>query len=706
MGVVVGKLVFITFFMVHYTYCAFSDNTPSLLRQLVFILLSTLALAGQNVVFIVSDDMRPDINAYYQGEDPPTPTHPPMRTPNLDALASRALLFKRAYVQYSMGSPSRNSFWTSRRPDSLRCYDEYCYWRRDVGDLLTLPQYFKNHGYTSLGFGKLFQEGEAASGNSDPPSWSKPIYWPPTDYGFYRNQFYSPTMLVHQGTEEKQPLPDRLTVDHAIDALRNLAPQARTGEQPFFIAIGLLKPTHPFQFPEFFNQHYNTDDIPLPLNKYIAKDVPQCAWHEPYLQDTYETFQLLNLEKGFNRTFPDFLIREMRAGYYKSLSFCDSMVGRVLDELKAQGLEDNTIIVFVGDHGYHLGEQAMWTDQSNFEVALRAPMIIRAPGFTDQGAITTSIVEFVDLFPTVVDLAELPAVPFCSNGPQADILCSEGASMLPLFHNPKGRFKTSAFSQYKRSPKLMGYTIRIPTFRYTEWVSFADNKPQWGNLVGVELYDHTSDPHEMVNRATDESYVQTSNKLSKMLHEGWRAPAIEAHNKTVRFREELKRKKREEEEARAKAEAEAIAQAEAEARAIAEEAKAAEEARIKVEEEARLRAEAEAVAKAEAEAKEREKASQREAEAKQEKEESAFQNIQSLQKEDYFKDSMDENKQHEAYPDSGGKSAAHMVADHIDNNPLLISMVLWVSGAIIVFKWMAKFRKYKLLKWGWFVKYQ
>ena len=503
--------------------------------------------------------MRPDINAYYSGDNAPTPTHPPMRTPHLDALASRSLLFKRAYVQYSMGSPSRNSFWTSRRPDSLNCYDETCYWRRDVADFMTLPQYFKMQGYVSLGFGKLFQEGEAASGDSDPPSWSEPLYWPPTDYGFYRNQFYSPTMMVYSGTEEKQPLPDRLTVDHAIEAIRRLAPEAKNGNKPFFLGVGLIKPSHPFQYPEDMEDHYNIEDIPIPLNKYAPSGMPDIAWHEAYIKDTYETTRQLQLSSRFNTSFPDDLIREMRVGYYKSISFCDAMVGRITAELKSQSLDDSTIIVFVGDHGYHMGEQGMWIDQSNFEVALRAPMIIRAPGLTDRGSSTAGIVEFVDLFPTIVDLAGLPQVPLCTEEGSKILLCTEGVSLLPLFYKPQSKVKDVAFSQYRPPSDIMGYTIRTHNHRYTEWVKYVNNTPQWDSVVGVELYDHIYDKNEMLNRQDDANYAQTKQELSELLRKGWREVNSNADMKADIIRQRREKKRKKAEEAKAKAEREARA---------------------------------------------------------------------------------------------------------------------------------------------------
>ena len=477
-----------------------------------------------NVLFLVADDMRPQLGAYY-GKDFPSSVHPAMHTPNLDKLAARSLLLKRAHCQQSLCSPSRTSLLTGRRPDTTHVYDLKHYWRLVGGNFKTIPQYFKENEYISAGVGKVFHRGRSASGGDDPISWSVK-YFHATNFGWETNQ--SSWQAIPKYMLKDKPLIDTQTADYAIDMIRRLAPSARSGYKPFFIAAGFQRPHLPFVFPESILRYYPEESIRLPDNEYAPVNMPDVAWSNYQELRKYHDIQKLNLSGEINSFVPVKVVKELRRAYYCAITYIDFLIGRVINELDVQGLTNNTIISFLGDHGWQLGEHGGWTKHTNFELSTHAPMIIHIPGMTDSGVVTEHLTEFVDLFPTLVDAAGLPAMPLCPENSSAVEFCREGSSLLQLITNPGKPWKTAAFSQYPRRwphAKVMGYTIRTATFRYTEWVKFKyepDYKPDWNTVFGVELYDHTNNHEENHNVASHPSYSEIKQKLSKLLHAGWR----------------------------------------------------------------------------------------------------------------------------------------------------------------------------------------
>ena len=459
----------------------------------------------------MADDMRPDLGCYYQGSDQPTPTHPSMRTPNLDRLAKRSLLFKRAYVQYPLCAPSRQSLLTSRRPDTVKCYGFDTHWREVAGNFTSLPQYFKENGYITVGMGKIFHE----MSHPDPISWSEPFYKAHTDDGFYRRRRTNVWESIPKTLQEEYPLPDGVIAEQAIQTLRRLANMFRDEGSNFFLAVGFIKPHLPFQYPDEYDDFYPLSEIPLPVPNYAADFMPQVAWHNtPFRKYNHSLYD--GIRNWFNETYPVDDIMHFRAGYYRSLSFCDAMIGRVLDEFWALDLENSTVVSFLGDHGWHLGEQGMWRKETNFEVSLRIPMMISAPGLTDDGIETAGLVEAVDLFPTLVDLAGLPAIPMCVTSDE--ITCTEGSSMMPLFYNQTNAIKQYAFSQVKHGDQ-MGYTVRNDRYRYTMWFNQQDMTEHRKEIIAEELYDYEKDKHETSNVATVPGYNLIALHLKSVLEE-------------------------------------------------------------------------------------------------------------------------------------------------------------------------------------------
>jgi arylsulfatase A-like enzyme len=287
-------------------------------------------------------------------------------------------------------------------------------------------------------------------------------------------------------------LNDGRTADEAIKAL-----QALKGK-PFFLACGFLKPHLPFIAPQKYFEPYPLEKVRLAGNPNPPEDVPP-----PAMTDSGELRAYSDIpDKG---PIPAEKARELVRAYYAAASYTDAQIGRVLDELERLGLADDTVVVLWGDHGWHLGEHGLWCKHTNFEVATRSVLLVRAPGRA-RGERTNALVEFVDIYPTLCELVGLPV-------PKG----LEGASFAPLLKDPARPWKSAAFSQYPRK-ELMGHSMRTDRYRYTEWAD-RDGKAA---PVGVELYDHQSDPGENVNLANRPECKELAARLAARLHAGWR----------------------------------------------------------------------------------------------------------------------------------------------------------------------------------------
>ncbi|KAH3769616.1 iduronate 2-sulfatase-like [Dreissena polymorpha] len=475
--------------------------------------------------------MRADLGCY-QGADFPSRDDPQIHSPNIDALARKSLLLKKAYVQQAICSPSRTSFLTSRRPDTTHVYDLQTYFRTATANFTTIPQYFKNHGRITAGMGKIFHP--VHDSHEDYPfSWTEPYVQPrPSSYEASKISY----MYVNDSQLADDPLMDYKIAQAAVSALQNFATGGKYADRPFFLAVGFARPHLPFVSPEAFTKFYPDISIILPRNPYAPTNMPDPAWWKSLeLITGYTDIAALNFHGLVNETLPPSIARELRRAYFSAISWVDSLVGVVLNELERLGLSNDTVVSLLGDHGYHLGEHGIWTKHTNFEVATHAPMMVRIPGLTDNGIITDRLVEFVDLFPTLVDAVGLPPVPVCPENSQNVLSCTEGVSFMPLFHNATMTWKPSVFSQYPRAMQhvpIMGYSLRSDRYRYTEWVAFSyrTHKPDWTRNYGTELYDHQTDPDENYNMASDQAFADLARSLSTRLHAGWRqaSPSTQA----------------------------------------------------------------------------------------------------------------------------------------------------------------------------------
>ena len=457
-----------------------------------------------NVLFIAVDDLRPQLNCYGRRH---------MHTPGFDRLASRSLLFERTYCQQAVCSPSRTSIMTGLRPDSTKVYDLNTHFRKTIPGTVTLTQHFISHGYTAIGMGKIYH-----GGLNDSASW--------TEYRKHGGKGYvlaeNNEMIRRKRAEAKakgwkgkklsqyarapatecadvadSAYRDGALTDAAVGALGEL----KQAGKPFFLAVGYVKPHLPFNAPKRYWDLYERSKVPLADNRLRPKEIPKYAFTSWGELRSYHDMKGLSLE------MPDDKARRLIHGYYACVSFIDAQVGRLLDELERLDLEDDTVIVVWGDHGWHLGDHNQWCKHTNFENATWVPMMLRVPGLRDSGSRTDALTEFVDIYPSLCEACDLPLPAHL-----------EGTSCVPLLRDPKRPWKSAAFSQYPRG-KIMGYSMRTNRYRYTEW----QKRDPTREAVARELYDHSRDPDENHNLAPDPAHADLVKRLSAQLAAGWRA---------------------------------------------------------------------------------------------------------------------------------------------------------------------------------------
>jgi arylsulfatase A-like enzyme len=482
-----------------------------LIHGLLFIAVLTFGLAQvapssasnpqPNILFIAVDDLRPELGCY--GVEA-------IKTPHMDAFAASAVTFQRAYCQLAVCNPSRVSLLTGMRPDSSRVWDLATRFRHTVPDVVTLPQQFKKHGYYAVSHGKIFHNPWP-----DNVSWSEPHHWPKSSLwsaeAKQRHREYKKKMLeagksqnaidrMRPQATEIVDLPDEQHIDgaiaqQAINSLKRLA----TRDEPFFLAAGFVRPHLPFVVPRKYWKLYQENEIPIAKNGSLPHNSPAFAMNTMYeLRDYLDFDETPSPHKGSLTLQQQ---RRLKHGYYASVSFIDALVGRLLKELETQGLTENTIVVLWGDHGWKLGEHNSWCKQSNYEIDARVPLIIRNPAGKGNGKNSAALVEFVDLYPTLCDLAGVPLPKHL-----------DGKSMKSLLENPGTDFKEAAFSQFRRqngNTPLMGYAMRTDRYRYVEWQDRRN-----GTIVATELYDHQSDSGETTNLSRRPEYQKMLTTLN------------------------------------------------------------------------------------------------------------------------------------------------------------------------------------------------
>ncbi|XP_017875513.1 iduronate 2-sulfatase [Ceratina calcarata] len=510
---------------------------------------------GHNFLLIIVDDLRPALGSY--GDEK-------AYTPNIDKLSTEGFTFNRAYAQQALCAPSRNSFLTSRRPDTLRLYDTHSYWRESVGNFTTLPQHLRSNGYITKAIGKVFHPGISSNHSDDYPySWSEIPFHPFTEryknVAVCRSNLTTEPMLNLVCPVDVSSMPNKTLPDIEImqEAKRFLSNQAGN-VTPFFLAVGFQKPHIPFKYPEGYLKYHPLQKFKIVEPYKWPKNVSSVAynpWNDLRKRDDVAALNLRFPWQKIPKRFAKLIIQS----YYASVTYIDDLIGELINQLEASSIRKNTTIILMSDHGWSLGEHAEWAKYSNYDVALKVPLIISIPSLSKREkrdsinkpassytpTVIPFLIELVDVFPTIADLANIP-IPSCSKR-NTEITCSEGSSLVPLIKAAsnrtllyKVRWKSAAFSQYPRPNikpsmhpnsdqpclkeiKAMGYTVRKYRYRYTAWLSFkAENKvPDWNSTIAEELYDYNNEDGENQNVAYLSKYAKVKGKLKSFLEKRW-----------------------------------------------------------------------------------------------------------------------------------------------------------------------------------------
>eukprot|EP00928_Gymnodinium_smaydae_P090310 TRINITY_DN74136_c0_g1_i1.p1 TRINITY_DN74136_c0_g1~~TRINITY_DN74136_c0_g1_i1.p1 ORF type:complete len:575 (-),score=19.92 TRINITY_DN74136_c0_g1_i1:130-1791(-) len=530
-------------------------------------LLAAVAATGTerpNVLMISADDLRPQFGRSFATTE--------VLTPNMDRffLDGGGSAMQHAYVQIAVCGPSRSSMLTGRRPDTTHVLGPtssgsgWCWCQRsrcqEDSLFMTLPTYFKQHGYITAGNGKLFHP-EACNSmgfkhvdGDDPRAWVEPYYIEANETQIQYGSIPGPhdPVFDHKAglSFMESPLTDEEQTDGmlATNAVERFAKFSRDGigkkgaNRPFFHSVGFHKPHLPHIVPKKYFEMYNVSDVSLPPNRYVPVGFKEENWHANgnFEMESYNLNagpEFAREKFGFNHPIGEDFTRAMRRGYFAAVSFIDAQIGRVLGALETYGYKDNTIVVLWGDHGWHLGDTNSWCKMTNFETAARTTLMWRVPGqsLASQG-LNKRMVEIIDIFPTLVELAGLTRLPQCEGVDQPpSVLCLQGESHASEFGLPgmsPVTAKRYAFTQWRytqgQSPGTnvtgprMGYTVRSSDgYRYTEYVPYnhITFRGRWSEAADPELYDYNEDYWETTNFALNASYADTVAELRAALRQ-------------------------------------------------------------------------------------------------------------------------------------------------------------------------------------------
>jgi len=467
------------------------------------ILISSVAVSADrpNVLFIASDDMRPQLGCY--GDTV-------VKSPNLDALAKRGMVFNRSYVQQALCSPSRISMLSGRYPATTQIFEIGRTLRTTMPDITTMPQHFKNEGYHTRSLGKIYHVGIDDDASWTIPAWhsKKPRTSEATKEAVAR--FIAEAKAAGRELPQKgkgsrnSAVPafeavdcgdeDLLDGDTAREAILQLKEHAANPGQPFFLAVGFANPHIPWITPKAYFDLYDPAALPLAKNEFTPEGAPAFA-----ATSGADFYWYRDVPQVPGDQLPEDFKRGCLQGYLAAISYVDAQVGKLMAALDETGLAKNTIVVFWSDHGYYMGEHTWWGGKhNNYEGATRNCLIIATPGQKTAGQTTGSLVQAVDLAPTLADLCGLPA----HSG-------FEGRSIRPILEDPQAEVNEAAYSWYPKSGYL-GLTMRTDRWRYVEWT-----KP--GAPTERELYDITTDLQNDRNLSADPAQAETVARLGEQL---------------------------------------------------------------------------------------------------------------------------------------------------------------------------------------------
>ena len=432
-----------------------------------------------NILFITVDDLRPELNTYGASY---------IQSPNIDLLAEEGVQFNRAYCNFASCGASRASVLTGLRPTRNRFISYNTKKDIDAPKAVSLPLIFKKNGYKTISNGKVYHHMM-----DDKMAWDE-IWRPPSapmDYALKNNIELAQRKGLRGPAYEKANVPDSTYRDGkiALKGIRDLK-KLKKEKQPFFLALGFVKPHLPFNAPNKYWDLYDPKKINLPDNFVQPPSTPKKAFHTSGELRKYHDIP----PKGH---FSDELSLQLIHGYYAAVSYVDAQIGKVLNSLERLGLVENTIVVLWGDHGYNLGGHKLFCKHSTFESSLHVPLLIKAPQIK-KGQKLNHIVELIDIYPTLCEMAGIKSPEKLA-----------GKSMLTLMQG-NTRQKDYAISKFNEAVAIVN-----DDFLYTEW---TDNS---GHPYERMLFDHSTDPLEMDNLAEKEKYQKTVEELSSALHSNW-----------------------------------------------------------------------------------------------------------------------------------------------------------------------------------------
>lgn len=424
----------------------------------------------KNVLFIVVDDLNTTLGCY---------GHPVVKTPNIDRLAAMGVQFNNGYCNFPVSGPSRSSFLTGLYPETIGILDNRKRLVSVLGDKTTLPALFRQNGFYTMGLGKVFH---GKSSENDPKAWDEEYEFRDTEIGKTgerRNMTGGALQwcewMATNGTDED--LQDGQNAKKAVEFIK------QKKDKPFFLALGMHKPHDPFFAPkEYFDMY--------PLEICTPPILPD-GWKAPFKHS------FPNETAIFNK-FTDQDKREFLRSYYACTTYMDAQIGKVLKALEETGQLENTLIILMGDHGYHLGEHNWWNKVTMYEIGTNAPFIVAGQSVGKKGIETKAMFEYVDIYPTLADIFKLKNTP----------KYLEGRSFKKILKNPMKEFRTTVSAIVNRGDKL-GRMVKNEQWRYIEWDDAR---------MGVELYNQTNDPIEYVNLANDPAYATILNEMKKTMH--------------------------------------------------------------------------------------------------------------------------------------------------------------------------------------------
>jgi iduronate 2-sulfatase len=468
----------------------------SMFHAALWLFLFTCAATAEqkNVLLLCIDDLRAVMGCYGGAA----------KTPHLDELAKSATVFTRHYNQWPVCGPSRSSMLGGLRPDSTGIYEIGDSWKISKRPQThpTLPRYFRDHGYRTLSFGKIYHGKGIGKGYgwSEEPWKSDWTCYVDFQYNEGKEKRWRPAVEIFDGPDSKHN--DFQTAEKVIEAIKE------NKDRPFFIAGGFFKPHLPFVAPKKYWNLYSEEEI----KTLTPTDLPNGAADFMYSWNEISSYggpdkKLFSGDDGIDEK----QARKMIRAYYACVSFIDAQVGRVLAALEENGFADKTAVVIWSDHGFHLGDHGRWAKHTQFEQAMRCPLIVRLPGHQTVSGSTAAIVESVDIYPTLCEFAGLETPDFL-----------DGESFLPVVAG-QSKGKAAAFSQIRpvkrKKRNLMAYSVRTKDFRYVEW-----REPDKANaVISRELYDHQTDPEETISVIDNPKHAESIKMLEQLVRSGYQS---------------------------------------------------------------------------------------------------------------------------------------------------------------------------------------